>query len=273
MARTSVPKWLEPFLAALARTGNVRVSSAEAGVDFSTAYARRQRDAGFRAAWAEVVRAREAGALRDGLSTGSIPPQDERVREELVVRCSSTGAAPKLVRAGAGRWSTGREERFIVSLATSANVRRAAAAAGISTQAVYKRRLKQPGFAAAWDAAIEVGKARIEAYLVEAADRTFDPETLGDAVFGGDALPKISVAEAIHILRLKGGAARAVATVKEDDEGEAYEAEVEAARGRFVERLERMEAIARARKIAEGWSEQEGELVPPGFARLEGPSD
>ena len=191
--------------------------------------------------------------------------------EELVARTTATGV--KLARVGTQRWGPRAEDKFLEALAASANVRRAAAAAGFSPEAVYKRRLRQPGFAAAWDAAIEVGKARIEAYLVEAADRTFDPETLGDAVFGGDALPKVSVAEAIHILRLKGGAARAAATVKEDDESEAYEAEVEAARGRFLERLERMEAIARARKIAEGWSEQEGELVPPGFARLEGPSD
>ena len=230
----SAPAWLQPFLDALARTGNVRVASAAAGVDYSTAYQRRQRDAGFRAAWARVVTAREAGEAAP-------PPGDARspfpanAGEELVVRVSSGGGVGKLVRAGAGRWSKTREARFIASLAESANVRRAAAAAGISTQAIYARRLREPRFCAQWEAAIEAGKARLMAYLIEAADRTFDPEAL---TVGGD-LPRVSVAEAIGILRLKGGATSAAngGNGDDDDEENLKAVAVDEARERILTRL------------------------------------
>lgn len=275
--RKSAPAWLQPFLDALARTGNVRVASAAAGVDYSTAYQRRQRDAGFRAAWARAVTAREAGEVTE--QEGPLTPlgcaestlsREGRGAEELVVRVLSGGGVGKLVRAGAGRWSKTREARFIASLAESANVRRAAAAAGISTQAIYARRLREPRFCGRWDAAIEAGKARLMAYLIEAADRTFDPE----AAAAGDDLPRVSVAEAIGILRLKGGAtstARGGHGDESDEEDGA--ANVNEAGERIIARLERMRDIDREKKLAAGWSECDGEWVPPGFARLAGPGE
>ena len=52
---------------------------------------------------------------------------------------------------------------------------------------------------------MEVGKARIQSYLVEAATQTFDPDELP---LGDDRqLPKVGVSEAINIAKLKGGPA------------------------------------------------------------------
>lgn len=59
-----------------------------------------------------------------------------------------------------GRWSQEAEARFLGELAATANVRAAAAAAGFSTTAIYKRRAAWPGFSAAWDAALDQGYAR-----------------------------------------------------------------------------------------------------------------
>lgn len=106
----------------------------------------------------------------------------------------------KLIRGSDARWSKRAEEAFLLELTVSANVRAAARAAGFSGAAVYKRRLKDKRFAAAWDAAVETGKARLQAHLVEAANRAFDPE---DLPIGEDReLPAVSVAQAINIAKL-----------------------------------------------------------------------
>ena len=46
---------------------------------------------------------------------------------------------------------------------------------------------------------------------------------------------------------------------------------VDEARERILARLDRLREIDRDKKIAAGWSEWDGEWVPPGFARLGGP--
>ena len=175
----------------------------------------------------------------------------------------SIAGAAQIVRAGAGRWSAARETRFFVALAECANVRRAAAAAGVSTQAIYARRLKDRGFRGQWDAAIEAGKARLETYLIEAADRTFDPETLQV----GDGLPRVSVAEALAILRLKGGSGAAAKGGHDEPEEDGHEEYQEACQ-RIVSRLERLGARDRKDRLEAGWREIDGEMVPPGFQRL-----
>ena len=268
MAKPKIaPVWQQPFLDALARTGNVRIAAAEAGVDYTSAYARRQRDAGFAEAWAGVLREQEAGEESEyplsPLACGESPsPAKGRgvLAEEWVMRCSTSGAA-QIVRAGAGRWSAVRETRFFVALAECANVRRAAAAAGVSSQAIYARRLKDRNFRAQWDAAIEAGKARLETYLIEAADRTFDPETLPV----GDGLPRVSVAEALAILRLKGGSGAAAKGGHDEREADDGQQEYQEACQRVVARLERMGARDRKDRLEAGWSEVDGEMVPPGF--------
>jgi hypothetical protein len=45
------PRWVVPFLRALERTGDVRAAAEDAGIDHSTAYARRKRPGDFADAW------------------------------------------------------------------------------------------------------------------------------------------------------------------------------------------------------------------------------
>ena len=170
------PRWVRVFLAALERTGNVRLAAEQAGIDFTTAHQRRKRHPdlrrGGRALWRHI--ALGAGPLHHWLIGQWLPLPQRQAEQELSLvltagRSSEGSDAP---------WGKRAEEKFLTELTVSGNVRRAAEAAGFSTAAVYKRRLKDRHFTAAWDAAIETGKARVQGYLVEAATRAFDPDEL-----------------------------------------------------------------------------------------------
>src|SRR3954452_431301 len=54
------PRWTLAFFRALERTGQVRVAAEDAGIDHSTAYARRRAHADFAAAWADAIAAHRA---------------------------------------------------------------------------------------------------------------------------------------------------------------------------------------------------------------------
>ena len=58
------PRWTIPFLRALERTGDARASAEDAGIDHTTAYARRRAHPEFAAAWEEAIAAHAAGAER-----------------------------------------------------------------------------------------------------------------------------------------------------------------------------------------------------------------
>ncbi len=150
--KRKIPLWRQTFLRALARTGNVRASAFEAGVDKVTAYNHRRKDAAFAGKWVAALRrcsgqavakanppSRKASADKGGRSKGG----------EMVLRRTRHG--DQLVRAAAGRWSGRVEESFLAGLELTGCVRGAAAAAGISTAALYERRKHYPEFAARWD--------------------------------------------------------------------------------------------------------------------------
>jgi hypothetical protein len=268
------PRWVGPFLKGLGRTGNVRLAAEGAGVDFTTAYQRRKRHAEFAERWDGALGAFGSAqeSLRSGQalevqasaldrapstipSAGNGPPP--RPGEELVGRPDG-----KLVKASEARWGKAAEEAFLVELTVSGSVRLAAKAAGFSTQALYKQRIKDRRFAAAWDAAIETGKARVQAYLVEAATRTFDPDELP---IGDDReIPKVSIGEAINIARLK-GAASTLPGMDGADYGEGEfvtHQQIEEARQRILERLERIEDNVAEHERVSGCCHQCGQPLP-----------
>lgn len=113
-----------------------------------------------------------------------------------VVRPAKNGKT-KIIRARA-RWSDKAEAIFLEDLAATCNVRAAAAAAGFSTTAIYRRRMHDPGFAAAWQAALEQGYARLETRLVELA--TASLRTI--RIRGDRPPPVVSVADAMNLLKL-----------------------------------------------------------------------
>ena len=67
----------------------------------------------------------------------------------------STTAAPK--RDG---WTPARRRHFLKSLAITANVRRASMGVGLSRQAAYQLRQRDPAFARAWDSALQKARDR-----------------------------------------------------------------------------------------------------------------
>lgn len=278
------PRWVGPFLKALERMGNVRLAAERAGVDFSTAYQRRKRHGEFAERWEGALAARAAeqaareGVLHEAPSTipsagngpppsAGIPPAHPRRRnldsgsaragEELVARPDG-----KLVKASDARWGKEAKETFLVELTMSANVRKAARAVGFSTPALYRQRIKDPHFAAAWDSAIETGKARVQAYLVEAATQTFDPDELP---IGDDReIPKVSIGEAISIARLK-AAASASPGIKGADYGEGEfvtNEQIAEARQRILDRLERIAENVVEHERESGCCHQCGQPLP-----------
>jgi hypothetical protein len=104
----------------------------------------------------------------------------------------------KIIRTTGHRWSNVAESIFLEHLAASANVLASAAEAGFSSTAIYKRRMKEPGFAARWQQALEQGYARLEMQLVETATSSL----AGDEIDGDKAIPRMTAAEAINLLKL-----------------------------------------------------------------------
>jgi alpha-D-ribose 1-methylphosphonate 5-triphosphate synthase subunit PhnG len=250
------PRWVTVFLKQLERTGNVRLAAGQAGVDFSTAYQRRKRHAEFAERWeASLQQLMETPTPLDHHPTPAPPHRGEGKTvggEELNVRPDG-----KVIKGSEARWGKRAETRFLTELTVSANVRLAAEAAGFSTTAVYQRRMKSRHFMAAWDAAVETGKARVQAYLVEAATRTFDPDEL--PIGDGREVPKVSIGEAINIARLKGGPSTSLGTNGEEEYDEDHLKEV---RERIVDKLQRL----REKELSEfgeaGWVEWQ---LPPGL--------
>lgn len=67
-------------------------------------------------------------------------------------------------------WSKAKTEAFLSTLAETCNVTLAAADAGVSTSAAYRRRKLDAGFRGAWMEAIATAYQRLEMVLLE---RTF----------------------------------------------------------------------------------------------------
>ena len=290
------PRWTEPFLLVLIRTGEVREAAKWAGVDFTTVYARRKKYADFADAWDGALQTHkrlaaeaEEEELRslDKLGTNGCPGD---IREpELGTNGGlgddrSDGPSPgsplasptspaswrglQVKRVNSARWSEARERRFFDELVASANVRRAAEAAGVSGQAVYARRAKSAVFRKRWDQALANGRAAIEMGLVAEAKRSMDPDEMDLPA----PEPRVTVGEAIKITQMAQVSARGRGRAAwgeagfQDDEGEAFEQRKEELRARLQRKLEAL----RDRIVREqGWVEDEefGVAIPPGWIR------
>ena len=171
---------------------------------------------------------------------------------------------PQVKRVNSARWSEAKERKFFDELVATANVRRAAEAAGVSSQAVYARRAKSAVFRRRWDQALANGRAAIEMGLVAEAKRSLDPDEMDLPA----PEPRVSVGEAIKITQMAqgpGGRGRGGPAAFEDDGAEAQEQAMEELRERLMMKLDRL----RDRMVADdGWFEdEEGHLVPPGYIR------
>lgn len=172
----------------------------------------------------------------------SRPTTPPRAPQGRAARPAKNGQT-RIVRTAGYRWSAAAEAVFLEELAATANVRAAAEAAGFSTPAIYKRRMKEVGFAARWQAALEQGVARIEMALVHSAAASME----GLPVAGDHPIPAMSVADALNVLRLHRAAVHGGKPQRY-----AWRAEMPSAEAVRAEILRKLAVLRRARGVGEG---------------------
>jgi hypothetical protein len=283
--KRKAPRWVHPFLRALERCGEARAASADAGIDWSTAYARRRAHSDFAAAWAEALQVHKLRAARFDAEELEAFNRSLDASLDAPSPSQACGSGPSLSRTGRGtegeeysvangqvrrvghgRWSARKEKIFFDELAATANIRRSAAAAGVSYNAVQARRLKHPLFRAKWDAVAQSAKANIGMYLLEASQQTFDPERAGMP----DATPKVTIAEAIRISESKGPKAQSPEAADPfSDESYDYHDDIAEIREGLVRKLQAMRRRERPELLARGWSFDESwdREIPPGWVK------
>ena len=172
------------FLAALRRTGNVRLACRELGVHRSTYTKRRARCAAFATEWDMVLAAVHAAfhlaggprlpaaasplqAFREGPGAGPAPALKTRGGEPVIVRQGNGRLQLRL--APAGRMTEAAEQLYLAALSASANIRLSARAAGFAHSSFYARRTRWPGFRAGMGQALAIGYDRLEYVVMERA--------------------------------------------------------------------------------------------------------
>jgi hypothetical protein len=268
------PLWVVPFLRALERTGEARAAAEDAGIDYTTAYARRRAHADFAAAWVEALAAHgeakrlaeeaEIAAVKAAnpltrLASGESDLSPQR-RGEVVV------SAGKVRRAGRGRWSKEKEKIFFDELAATSNMAMAAKAAGVSTNAILARRLKHRLFAAKFEAVVQSAKAVIDLYLIEEAKKSFNPDDLDT----GDVRPRVTIDQAIKISQRNAAKARQDAEADPFAEGTAMDDDgLDAVKESILGKLRRIREADRREQLALGWTLDESfdVMIPPGYVK------
>jgi hypothetical protein len=157
------------FLAALRRTGNVRLACRELGVHRSTYTKRRGKCPAFATEWDMVLAAAHAAFQLAGGERMPEAPRDGALRtkggEPMIVRLKNGRLQLRL--APPGRMTEAAERRYLAALAASANVRLAARATGFAHASFYKRRERWVGFRALMGQALQAGYDRLEYVVME----------------------------------------------------------------------------------------------------------
>lgn len=263
--------WRKRFLGAMARTANAKLSARMAGVDFTTAYQLRKRDAGFAAAW---VRARDWGRARVEAEGRAVfacgRPRRARPAEmaeigELRV-CHNKREGSQKVRVGDGRWTQEAEDSFLEWLAAGHGIRRSAERAGFSYNAVWARRRLHADFAERWDQAKAQGSERNDFLLLDSVQWTLDPE----AVEAAEQLPRPTIAEAIRIQRMfrAGGQSGGGGGPHRRRGRGPPEKTFEQSMKSILDKIEAIERHEEPEKLAAGWTrDKAGNWIPPGWVR------
>jgi hypothetical protein len=192
------------FLTYLCQSGNQTLSAERAKVSRSWVRLHRTTDPAFDAECREAIEIARM-MLRDEAARGShgreCPRHSRCVRYhqgvELVVG-GTNGRRTQVRRANVGSWTPKVEERFLAVLAGTANVRLACREVGMWPPAAYNHRKKFPGFARAWDQAVEIGMGELESQVHENLNHFFDREMPEPSV----PMRDISIADAIRVVRM-----------------------------------------------------------------------
>jgi hypothetical protein len=172
------------FLAALRRTGNVRLACRDLGVNRSTFTKRRARCPAFAAAWDSALSAAHAAFLRaggermpgagKGTGTRTCPHSDARPPD-----LRTRGGEPAIVRlpdgrlqlrhAPPGRMTDAARRRILATVEETNNLRLAARAAGFAHTSLFARARAHPDFGRALDLTRRIGRDRVIWQGMEAA--------------------------------------------------------------------------------------------------------
>lgn len=187
------------FLAALARSGNVRTAARAIGITHNAAYAKRRADAAFASCWKSAMR-QSGKRLR---APGDAPPG-------LAIRRNCKGRM-QIRTARDNEWCAERDDEFLSALSATGNVSASARAAGFQPHSAYARRGRFPAFGEQWEAALEEAAARLEWLVIKhATDALRPPRVDGDAAAA--ALPPPDPEIALNILKYR--AAQKAGTLK-----------------------------------------------------------
>jgi hypothetical protein len=161
------------FLEMLGQTGNARLAARSVGRRLSTMFHRRGAHSAFAQEWEAKAAAAHARFHLAGGKRGPEPsarPRDPLRTEggEAMVVRTRTGRL-QIRLAHPGKLTHAAEQTFLRALSATANVRLAAAAAGASVAAFYRRRRLNPVFAREMRLALKMGFERIEAAALDAA--------------------------------------------------------------------------------------------------------
>jgi hypothetical protein len=101
---------------------------------------------------------------------------DDELHEQIIPNTNRRLQVTKTRRKLFGK---ARQEKFLDHLAATCNVTASAAAAGVCVGTVYAERRRNAAFREAWRVALEQGYARLEAALLERAERGLDRPRIG----------------------------------------------------------------------------------------------
>ena len=188
------------FLAALARTGNVRLAARQLCVHRSAFTKRRARSAGFAAEWDGAMAAAHARLNRAQGVDGKARRAPARVPgAPRVVRLAN--GSLQLRASSARRIDADARQAFLAALSATANVRLSARAAGFAHSSFYRLRDHDPAFAREMRMALAMGYERIEMALIE----NFEPESCRDDAWRSNdppAIPPMNATQALQLLYL-----------------------------------------------------------------------
>jgi hypothetical protein len=193
------------FLVALERSGNARLAAREVGRAHSTLHQRRAGHPDFASRWDIALVAAHA---RFHAAGGKGPPVMAR-RAASALR--TAGGEMMVVRTRSGRLQVrpacrgkltrAAEQLFLQALSATCNVRLAAAAAGASPAAFYRRRRQCRAFAREFRLALDWGYRRLEmaAFAAAAPDSHADDSWRENEV---PQLPPMTAGQALQLLFL-----------------------------------------------------------------------
>lgn len=198
-AKTS-PARRAAFLRALGETGNHTIAATHAKVSRSWVTLHKATDPGFRAACDAAVAKAAATAEAMRQAGGPVTPADQwRYFEghETVIR-GGNGRRAVVSRARLKAWTAGTEALFLETLAATANVKAACAAAGLSVPSAYVHRSKHADFARRWAEAIAIGADRLEWQLLKTAINVIERDRYDPA----SPIPVMTAEQAIRLMQM-----------------------------------------------------------------------